>query len=253
MKPIPTSNSEPGPLLVFGAHPDDIEFGCGAIVALETRAGRRVHLVVCSKGEAGTYGSAEQRVAEAQAAAKVLGASLEFVEFDGDAHLELRAAHAITLARRVREHKPDIVLAPTVVQNQHPDHWRLGTLVRDAVRLARYGGLEELRALAPHRIEQLFFYALGAEAEPHDAMPILVDVSPPEVIATWTAAMQAHASQVRAREYVELQLSRAHYHGLRAGVSHAIPLFPNDPILLDSLAAVERAARAFLIKQSQHR
>ncbi len=89
MKPIPNSNSEPGPLLVFGAHPDDIEFGCGAIVALETRAGRRVHLVVCSKGEAGTYGGAEQRVAEAQAAAKVFGASLEFVELDGDAHLEL--------------------------------------------------------------------------------------------------------------------------------------------------------------------
>ena len=117
MKPTPNLNSEPGPLLVFGAHPDDIEFGCGGIVALEVRAGRRVHLVVCSKGEAGTHGTPDQRVAEAQAAAKVLGASLDFVELDGDAHLELRAAHAITLARRVREHKPDIVLAPTVGQN----------------------------------------------------------------------------------------------------------------------------------------
>jgi len=245
MKPTPNSNCEPGPLLVFGAHPDDIEFGCGGIVALEVRAGRRVHLIVCSKGEAGTHGTPDQRVAEAHAAAKLLGATLEFVELDGDAHFELRAAHAITLARYVREEKPDIVLAPTVVQNQHPDHWRLGTLVRDAVRLARYGGLEELRALEPHRIEQLFYYALGAEAEPRDAMPILVDVSPADIIAKWTAAMQAHASQVGAREYVELQLSRAHYHGIRAGVSHAIPLFPNDPILLDSLAAVERAARAF--------
>jgi N-acetylglucosamine malate deacetylase 1 len=245
MKPTPNSNSEPGPLLVFGAHPDDIEFGCGAIVALEARAGRRVHLVVCSKGEAGTHGSPDQRVAEAQAAAKLLGASLEFVELDGDAHLELRAAHAITLAQRVREQKPDIVLAPTVVQNQHPDHWRLGTLVRDAVRLARYGGLRGLLPLTPHRIEQLFYYAPGAEAEPRDAMPILIDISPADVIATWTAAMQAHASQVQAREYVELQLSRARYHGLRAGVSYAIPLFPNDPILLSSLAAVERGARAF--------
>jgi N-acetylglucosamine malate deacetylase 1 len=245
MKPTPNSNSEPGPLLVFGAHPDDIEFGCGAIVALEARAGRRVHLVVCSKGEAGTHGTPDQRVAEAQAAAKLLGATLEFVELDGDAHLELRAAHAITLAQRVREQKPDIVFAPTVVQNQHPDHWRLGTLVRDAVRLARYGGLRGLLPLTPHRIEQLFYYALGAEAEPRDAMPILIDISPPDVIATWTAAMQAHASQVGAREYVELQLSRARYHGLRAGVSYAIPLFPNDPIILASLAAVERAARAF--------
>ncbi len=245
MKPTQNSSSEPGQLLVFGAHPDDIEFGCGGVVALEVRAGRRVHLVVCSRGEAGSYGTPDQRVDEAHAAAKLLGASLELVDLDGDAHLEIRAAHAITLARLVRKHKPDIVLAPTVVQNQHPDHWRLGTLARDAVRLARYGGLEELQGLAPHRIEQLLFYALGAEAEPRDSMPILVDVSPADVIATWTAAMQAHASQVGAREYVELQLSRAHYHGTRAGVSHAIPLFPNDPILLDSLAAVERAARAF--------
>src|SRR5580700_3616798 len=106
MKPTPTSNSEPGPLLVFGAHPDDIEFGCGALVALEARAGRRVHLVVCSKGEAGTHGTPEQRVAEAQAAAKLLGASLEFVELDGDAHLELRAAHAIALAQVVGSRNP---------------------------------------------------------------------------------------------------------------------------------------------------
>ncbi len=245
MKPTPNRTSEPGPLFVFGAHPDDIEFGCGGIVALEAGAGRPVHLAVCSKGEAGSHGNPDQRVAEARAAANLLGASLEFVELDGDAHLEIKSAHAITLARIVREHKPDIVFAPTVVQNQHPDHWRLGTLVRDAVRLARYGGLEELRGLAPHKIRQLFFYALGAEAEPRDAMPILIDVSPAEIIAKWTAAMQAHASQVGAREYVELQLSRAHYHGIRAGVSHAIPLFPNDPILIDSLAAVERAARAF--------
>jgi N-acetylglucosamine malate deacetylase 1 len=245
MKPTPNSSSEPGPLLVFGAHPDDIEFGCGAIVATEARASRRVHLVVCSKGEAGTHGSPDQRVSEAQAAAKLLGASIEFVELDGDAHLELRSAHAITLARIVREQKPGIVLAPTVVQNQHPDHWRLGMLVRDAVRLARYGGLKELRGMPPHRIQQLFYYALGAEAEPRDAMPILVDVSPADIIATWTAAMQAHASQVQAREYVELQLSRARYHGVRAGVSYAIPLFPNDPIVVASLAAVERAARAF--------
>ena len=65
MKPTPNFNSEPGPLLVFGAHPDDIEFGCGGIVALEVRAGRRVHLVTCSKGEAGTHGTPDQRVAEA--------------------------------------------------------------------------------------------------------------------------------------------------------------------------------------------
>ena len=35
------------PLVAFGAHPDDLEFGCGGILARETLLGRPVHLVVC--------------------------------------------------------------------------------------------------------------------------------------------------------------------------------------------------------------
>jgi hypothetical protein len=46
------------------------------------------------------------------------------------------------------------------VDNQHPDHGRLGRLVRDVARLARYGGLPELRDSPPHSIKQLFFYVL---------------------------------------------------------------------------------------------
>ena len=61
MKPAPTS--PPEPLLAFGAHPDDIEFGCGGIIARETRAGRPVHFVVCSRGDAGTNGSPAERTA----------------------------------------------------------------------------------------------------------------------------------------------------------------------------------------------
>jgi len=72
-----------------------------------------------------------------------------------------------------------------------------------------------------------------------------VDVSAPEIIAAWTAAMEAHVSQVRARNYIELQLTRARLLGARAGIGHAIPLFPNDPPVLDSLAALHRSARRF--------
>ena len=105
MKPTPKSRPEHAPLLAFGAHPDDIEFGCGGVIAKETRAGRKAHFVICSRGEAGTHGTPEQRVAEAKKSAALLGATVEFIELDGDAHLEVRAAHAIKLAgiiRRVR-------------------------------------------------------------------------------------------------------------------------------------------------------
>jgi LmbE family N-acetylglucosaminyl deacetylase len=232
-------------LLVVGAHPDDIEFGCGAVVVQETRSGRPAHLVVCSDGEAGTFGTPEIRRAEATQGATHLGASLEFVAFDGDAHLTIHPAHAIKLARIVRQQRPAIVLAPTVMQNQHPDHWRLGTLVRDAVRLARYGGVAELKDLAPHAISQLLFYALTPEAEPRDVTPLLVDVSSPAIVEAWTAAMNAHASQMQVRRYVDLCLKRAQFNGLRAGVEYAIALFPNDPIVIKSLAQLSCGARGF--------
>src|SRR5882724_9257403 len=138
MKPTPTSPPELAPLLVFGAHPDDIEFGCGGVVAGETRAGRSARFVLCSRGEAATQGTPAERTAEAEKAAALLGATLEFIELDGDAHLELRSAHAIKLAGIIRRARPGIVLAPSLVENQHPDHARLGQLVRDATRLARY-------------------------------------------------------------------------------------------------------------------
>jgi LmbE family N-acetylglucosaminyl deacetylase len=231
------------PLLAFGAHPDDIEFGCGGIVARETAAGRTVQFVVCSHGEAGTNGTPSERIAETRKAAALLGAKVDFIELDGDAHLEVRAAHALTLAAIIRRFKPGAVLAPSLEQNQHPDHWRLGQLVRDASRLARYGGVRELKAQPAHAIRQLFFYAVSPEAEPAGVQPVLIDVSPPEIVAAWTKAMEAHASQLRTRNYVELQLARARAHGLRAGVGHAQPLYPNDPLVFDSLAAITRGAR----------
>ena len=245
MKPTPNSLPDLPPLLAFGAHPDDLEFGCGGVIAKEARLGRAVHFVICSRGEAGSHGTPVQRVAEAEKSAALLGATVEFIELDGDAHLEIRAAHAIKLAGIVRRVKPGLLLAPSVVQNQHPDHWRLGTLVRDAARLARYGGVAELRELAPHAIEQLLFYAVTPEAEPRDITPVLIDVSAPEILAAWTAAMEAHATQTSARNYIELQIARARVNGLRAGVGHAIALFPNDSVVFDSLASLSRGARRF--------
>jgi N-acetylglucosamine malate deacetylase 1 len=245
------------PLLAFGAHPDDIEFGCGGVIAKETRAGRAAHFVICSRGEAASHGSPAQRVIEANRSAVLLGARLEFIELDGDAHLEVRTAHAIKLAGIIRRLRPGVVLAPSLVGNQHPDHARLGQLVRDACRLARYGGVKELSTLRggratedgrrtpAHAIEQLFYYAVTPEAEPADLTPVLIDVSAPDVLKAWTSAMEAHVSQAATRNYVELQLTRARLRGLRAGVSHAIALFPNDPLVLDSLAQAGRAARRF--------
>ena len=244
-KPTSTSLRSPAPLLVFGAHPDDIEFGCGGVVVREAAAGRSAHFVVCSRGESATNGTPAIRTREARRAAALLGATVEFPDFGGDAHLQALPRHAIELAAILRRVKPRVVLAPSLVENQHPDHRRLGRLVRDACRLARYGGVKELRRMPPHAIGQLFFYSVSADAEPASSGQVLVDVSAPEVLAKWTAAMEAHASQLKTRRYVELQLTRARLNGLRAGVEYAMALFPSDPIVVDDLSALGRGARQF--------
>ena len=243
----PTSNLTPNAssLIAFGAHPDDIEFGAGAVIAQHTRAGHSAHLAVCSRGEAGTFGTPEVRVQEARAAADILRATIEFVELDGDAHLEIKSAHVVRIAEVLRRIRPEIVLAPSPELNQHPDHAKLGQMVRDAARLARYGGIVELKDLPPVAIRQLWFYALSLESQPHNISPILLDVSRREIIADWTASMEAHQSQTTARAYVELQLTRARLNGARAGVEYAIPLFPNDPPVIDSLTAVSKIANSF--------
>jgi N-acetylglucosamine malate deacetylase 1 len=245
MKPTAKPTGDSTPLLAFGAHPDDIEFGCGGVIARETRTGRKAHFVICSRGEAATHGTPAGRTAEAEKAAALLGATVEFVELDGDANLEPKPAHAVTLAAIIRRVRPGIVLAPSLVENQHPDHPRLGRLVRDASRLARYGGLAKLKARPAHAIGPLLYYVVSQEAEPAGVLPVLIDVSEPKVIAAWTAAMEAHASQLSTRNYVELQLARARVQGLRAGVEFAQALYPNDPLVFASLAPLARTARRF--------
>lgn len=239
------SQSDASPLLVFGAHPDDIEFGCGGIIAREAHAGRTAHFVVCSKGESASHGAPEQRVTEAQNSAKVLRAELEFLELGGDAHFEISTAHTIRLAEVIRRIRPELVLAPSPEENQHPDHSRLGKMVREAARLARYAGLKELKALPAHSIRLLLFFAITPETQPSGINPIYIDISVLEVFNAWVSAMKLHASQTSSLSYVDLQVAQARVNGLRAGVEYATALYPSEPLLFDSLQDFQRSLRRF--------
>ena len=70
MKPMSNPRPEPAPLVAFGCHPDDVEFGCGGVVALESRAGRACCVVVCSRGESASHGTPEERLEECRAGAQ---------------------------------------------------------------------------------------------------------------------------------------------------------------------------------------
>jgi len=118
-------------------------------------------------------------------------------------------------------------------------------MVRDAARLARFGGVAELRGRPPHAIASLWFYGVTVDAEPRDLPTVFIDVSEPEVVTAWRAAMEAHASQQQTRNYAEMQLMRARLNGSRCQTEYAIPLFPNDALVFDSLAPLARTARRF--------
>jgi len=228
-------------ILVYGPHPDDIEFGCAPILIKEIQRGSRVKMLVLSRGEAGSSGTPDVREQEARAAAKIIGAEIDFLDFGGDCHIEYRSENTIRLAAEIRRERPDIVLAPNPRENQHPDHVAVARMARDACRLARYGGLAELRSLRAHKIGSLLFYNITAHLG--RAPDIIVDVS--DVAAQWESAMRCHASQVSSKSYMDLQMTAARALGLVIGTELAAGLFTNDPIHVSDLSAVARSAREF--------
>lgn len=233
-------------ILAVGAHPDDVEFGCGGILIQETARGHEVTILNLSRGEAASSGSPETRRREAEAAADVMGARVEFLDLEGDSRIDYRPQSAIAVARVLRRIRPHILLAPSPEENQHPDHAKAGRLVRDAARLARYGGLEDLAPAPAHSIDALYFYeitgtGLGSGAA---GLPwILVDIS--QVAPAWRRAMECHASQMATRNYLDLQMARARVLGLEIGAEYAMAVRANDPIRLDALTDLRGSGRRF--------
>lgn len=235
-------NSGPA-ILAVGAHPDDIEFGCGGILLQAAGAGARIHLLVCSRGESGTSGTPAEREAEAREAAALLGASIEFLELEGDGHLTASTVTAMMIAQSIRRVRPEKVLAPTTCRNQHPDHVAVGEATRNAARLARYGGLAELDRLPPHVIGHLLHFAITPAAEPPDQVGVRFDISAVET--AWGRLMGCHRTQQKTRNYSELQRTRARAWGLEAGVEYAQVLYANDPFLLNGLAELPPTIRLY--------
>jgi bacillithiol biosynthesis deacetylase BshB1 len=227
--------------LAVGAHPDDVEFGCAPILIQEVRNGHEARVLVTSKGEAASAGDPEQRAQEARDAARIIGAAIQFLELGGDCHIQHTPANAMTLAREIRRLKPDVVLAPHLGENQHPDHSAVGKIVRDAARLARYGGLQDLEELPPHPITSLYYYTITQLLT--DPPELVVDVSAAR--EAWDAAIQCHKSQMRTRNYLDLVMLRARTLGAAIGVEYAVGLWLNDPVRVGSLGDLPLSSRCF--------
>jgi len=53
-------------ILAIGAHPDDVEFGCSALLIKEVKKGNKVQVIITSKGEAASSGTPKYRAEESQ-------------------------------------------------------------------------------------------------------------------------------------------------------------------------------------------
>ena len=157
----------PRRVLAIGAHPDDIEFGCGATLAKWAAAGAHVTLCVCTDGAKGTWDEGAdlgalvlQREDEQRDAAVALGATdVEFLRFvDGELTHDIDDRGAV--CRVIRRVKPDVVLGhdPWQRYRVHPDHRHAGHLTIDGIVAARDPHFFPEQGLAPHRPSTLLCF-----------------------------------------------------------------------------------------------
>ena len=122
-------------ILAFGAHPDDVELGCGATIAKEVSLGKKVGIVDLTRGELGSRGSADLRDEEAAIAAKILGISVrENLRF-ADGFFANDKTHQLQIIKMIRKYQPEIVLC-NAVDDRHIDHPKASNLVSDACFLS---------------------------------------------------------------------------------------------------------------------
>ena len=189
----------PARALAIGAHPDDIEFGCGATLAKWAEAGCEASLLVCTDGSKGTWDAnadiaalVERRRREQSEAARRLGATGE-VRFLGevDGELEVTMALRSRMARIIRELRPEVVLGhdPFKRWRLHPDHRAAGFLCMDAVVAARDPHFFKEHGVAHHRPAELLLF----ECEDPDHIEQVAEAH----IESKVQALLAHESQFR--------------------------------------------------------
>jgi LmbE family N-acetylglucosaminyl deacetylase len=230
-------------ILVFGAHPDDAEFGMGASMAKFVRCGASVTVCVLTRGEAGTFGTAEQREGEMRAAARRLGGEIEILDFKDCQVFDSYASRA-ALAAVIRRHRPRIIFSPYHTNPSshldgaaHPDHLATGLIVKSAARYARFAGLKDIPG-EPWNADSLLYYMV-----PRSRLPtILNDVS--DFMEEWESIARCHESQMALRDGKVMEALRKfrQNYGIVAGVAFAEGFIMEEPVMFDMRSFLERAA-----------
>ena len=167
LQPVSVDIATPKRALAVGAHPDDIEFGCGATLAKWVKRGCDVHFAILTDGSKGSWDSSVStaeliatRQAEQREAARRIGT--DNVTFLGNVDGELTNTPQVRwqVSKLIREVRPEVVLGhdPWRMYRLHPDHREAGWILTDSIVAARDPLFFPDQGLSPHRLEKLLLW-----------------------------------------------------------------------------------------------
>jgi bacillithiol biosynthesis deacetylase BshB1 len=204
--------TSPLDVLAIAAHPDDVEQTCGGALIKMAGMGYRTGVLDLTAGDFGTRGTPETRLEEAaEAARNLLVAWRENLRMP-DARLENTLAARMTVAAKIREVRPRVVILP-YWEGRHPDHYRASELGSEACFLAGLRKLDERSE--PHRPHKILYSSVYANVTPS----FVVDIS-----AEFERRMEALMS----------------YRSQYGEAGEAAGLFPDQAEIRERLAAIAR-------------
>jgi bacillithiol biosynthesis deacetylase BshB1 len=228
-------------LLAIAAHPDDVEQTCGGTLIKMAEAGYRTGVLDLTAGDMGTRGTPEQRVIEAEAAAKLMLAGWRGNMHFPDARLQNDISARMTLAVKIRELKPRVVIIP-YWQARHPDHYRAAELSYEACFLAGLKKLDDYTE--PHRPSKVIYSSLYANVTPS----FVVDIS--AQFERRMSALLAYRSQYgdaqqegaalfpQEQEIRERLAAVARYYGNLIGAKYGEPFVVKETLRVDDVVAM---------------
>ena len=199
-------------VLAIAAHPDDVEQTCGGTMIKMAEAGYRTGVLDLTAGDMGTRGTPETRVAESEAAGQHMLLKWRGNLYFPDARLENTITARMTLAVKIRELKPRVVILP-YWEARHPDHYRASEIGFEACFLAGLRKLDEYSE--PHRPFKILYSSIYAEVKPS----FIVDIS----------------AQFERRMTALLSYTSQYGETIEGGT-----LFPNEQEIRERLGAVAR-------------
>ena len=216
-------------ILAFGAHPDDVELGCGGTLAKEISLGKKVGVVDLTRGELGTRGSAEVRDQEATASAQILGLTVRENLAFRDGFFINDEQHQLEVIRMIRKYKPEIVLC-NAIDDRHIDHGKGSKLVSDACFLS---GLRKIETDIAGEMQEawrpklVYHYIQWKNIEPDLLVDItgFIDVKMKSVMAYSSQFYDANSKEpvtpITSKNFLDSTIYRSQDLGRLIGVENA--------------------------------